>query len=135
MTEILPKNSFMRKLGLQNSAVVHKLILSAIVVLVGTTSFGLGRLSRLNQNQGGVVIRAPESSLPLARAVTLSPNNTLSMQATSSLIHNFVSSKNGSKYYPSGCKSASRIKAINQIWFETAEAAQVVGLTLASGCK
>ncbi len=125
----------MRKLGLQNPAVVHKLILSAIVVLVSASSFGLGRLSRIEEVGKGIVIRAPEASLPLARAITQSPNNTPSMQATSSLIHNFVSSKNGSKYYPNGCKSASRIKAVNQIWFETAEAAQVVGLTLASGCK
>lgn len=48
---------------------------------------------------------------------------------------NFVASKNGSRYYPVDCKSSSRIKPENKIYFNTANDAERAGLTLASGCS
>jgi hypothetical protein len=47
----------------------------------------------------------------------------------------FVASKNGSRYYPVDCKSSSRIKPENKIYFNSADDAQRAGLTLASGCS
>ena len=47
----------------------------------------------------------------------------------------FVASKNGSRFYPVDCKSASRIKPENKIYFNTASDAERAGLTLASGCS
>lgn len=48
---------------------------------------------------------------------------------------NFVASKNGSRFYPVDCKSASRIKPENKIYFNTASDAQNAGFTLASSCS
>lgn len=48
---------------------------------------------------------------------------------------NFVASKTGSRYYPIDCKSSSRIKPENKIYFNTAADAEHAGLTLASGCS
>jgi hypothetical protein len=46
----------------------------------------------------------------------------------------FLASKSGTKYYPSWCKSASRIKESNRVWFDSeAEAAQA-GYGKASTC-
>jgi len=46
----------------------------------------------------------------------------------------FVASKNGTKYYPVGCKSANRIKDENKIYFATAQEAELEGLTPAATC-
>lgn len=44
-------------------------------------------------------------------------------------------SSSSKKYHYSWCSGATRIKLENQIWFPTAEAAQVAGYTLAGNCK
>ncbi len=54
---------------------------------------------------------------------------------TADVAHNFVASKNGTKYYPAGCSGVSRIKVANRVWFASAVDAQAAGYTLASGCK
>lgn len=62
-------------------------------------------------------------------------NITTDEQGTVVQGQNFVASKNGSRYYPVDCKSSSRIKPENKIYFNTADDAQRAGLSLASGCS
>lgn len=48
----------------------------------------------------------------------------------------FVASKNGATFYPVGCKTASRIKPENRIYFATALEARGAGFNLSSAkCK
>ena len=135
MTEILPKKLVLRKLALFGASVNgQRLILSVCLIFVAVGSFGLGRLATLQEQKKGLVIYEPTATKQVAIAVPKSANNTPSMQIQSSSVHNFVVSKNGTKYYPAGCKSASRIKLENEVWFETASAAVAAGYTLAAAC-
>lgn len=53
----------------------------------------------------------------------------------SSESHKFVASKNGTKFYPAGCKAAERIKPENRIFFATAVEAQKAGFEATSQCS
>ena len=135
MTEILPRNLILSKFSwLRERQVLHRLILSLTIILIALGAFGLGRLLTLEEQKKALTIYAAPPALPLATPTPISDNNTKGGSIASSGEHNFVASKNGSKYYPSGCKSASRIKVANQVWFETASAALVAGYTAAAGC-
>jgi hypothetical protein len=96
------------------------LLLSAIIILASTASFGLGRLSVMEADKanGMASVIVPE----LAR---------LELDESK---FNYLASRSGTKYYPVGCKSASRIKAENRVYFMTIDEAEKEGLTLASGC-
>lgn len=47
---------------------------------------------------------------------------------------NFVASRNGTKFYPAGCKSADRIKTENRVYFSTKDEAIRAGLEEATSC-
>lgn len=47
---------------------------------------------------------------------------------------NFVASRNGTKFYPAGCKSADRIKVENKVYFSTKDEAIRAGLEEATSC-
>lgn len=63
------------------------------------------------------------------------PNN-MSAKITGSLSvrKNFMASKNGSKYYPVGCKAGERIKLENRIFFANEEEARASGYTRTTNC-
>ena len=46
-----------------------------------------------------------------------------------------AASRNGKRYYYPWCGGLSRIKETNKIWFQTREAAEKAGYTIASGCE
>ncbi|MSR75988.1 MAG: hypothetical protein EXS68_00135 [Candidatus Ryanbacteria bacterium] len=48
---------------------------------------------------------------------------------------NFVASKNGKVYYPKACKSASRIKDENRLFFASALEAEGAGYSRSAQCK
>ncbi len=56
-------------------------------------------------------------------------------EAISSTKGEFIVSKNGSKYYPLGCKAANRIKLENRVYFESAIDAKAAGYELSATCK
>ncbi len=47
----------------------------------------------------------------------------------------FVASKNGTVYYPKACKSASRIKEENRLFFASALEAEGAGFRRSAQCK
>lgn len=95
---MIPESSLLRKLA--------HLVLPAIVVLVGLSSFGLGRLSVQKS----------------------------SVAASGGTEKSFVASISGGKYYLPSCRGASQIKEENRIWFETAAQAQAAGYEPAENC-
>ncbi|MEX0933756.1 MAG: hypothetical protein WD003_00655 [Candidatus Paceibacterota bacterium] len=98
------------------------LFLVTLIVLVGLGSFGLGRLSAIEQGE-----------------VRIESVSALSRDATGSLEDQgkggFVGSINSTKYHAPWCSGASRIARENEIWFASEEEAQRAGYTPAANCK
>lgn len=91
-----------------------------IVFLLGLISFGLGRLSALEDAKPPVVIgTAPARTEPANRFI-------------GGLI---VASRSGSAYYFPWCAGAGKIVPSKQVWFESEEAARAAGYKPAKACK
>lgn len=115
--------------------------MACLLVLVGITSFGLGRLS----------VAVPEASTAAALGSTLVSENGLkkSIATTSSAVATevakevvnmdketlpYVASKSGTKYHKITCPGAKQIKIENKIFFATPVAAKAAGYTPAANC-
>ena len=114
-----------------------------IIVLVAFGSFGLGRLSKIEELKPPVMIenmnasvlntvlnKSGESAL-LSDKKTSSPSVSTAKQA----VGFYIGSKNGSKYHFPWCSGAKRIKEGNKIIFNTKEEAREAGYTPAGNCK
>ena len=99
---------------------VHEWGLILIVFLVALGSFGLGRLSSIEEARPPVVVKeAP-----------------IQAQARSMVLGGLlVAAKTGSVYYYPWCTGVSRISAANKIWFESESAARRAGYAPAKNCK
>lgn len=99
-----------------------------IIIGVGLASFGLGRLSVVDESYKGsdmTIIGGSDS--PTEDKEALNGGYTADRR--------YVASKNGKLYYSANCSGASRIKIENQIWFSTKEDAEKSGFTLSSSCQ
>lgn len=106
-------------------------LLPAVVVLVGLSAFGLGRLSSPPQH-AGLVIQLPDGSTQSAAAYrAAAPAATAPTAAGEGA---YVASKSGTKYYLPSCSGASRIKEENKVWFATLAQAEAAGYTAAANC-
>jgi hypothetical protein len=111
-----------------------------IVIIVGLGSFGLGRLSKQNNNSG-IKIEYKDQEANAVFSETDSDNeviNQLSNQSilvSNSLGKSFLASNRGKKYYPIGCSAGKTIKVENRIYFSTREDAEKAGYELSSSCK
>ena len=92
----------------------------AIVVLVGLSSFGLGRLSALEGAKPAVSIREAQTGAA-ARALPIG-----------GLI---VASRKGSTYHYPWCSGAGAIAEQNKVWFKSEEVARKAGYIPAKNCK
>lgn len=99
------------------------ILLVAVIILMGTASFGLGRLS----------VKEAYADKANQQAQVIVP--TFEDLKIDTSAFKYVASKNGTKYYPIGCKSALRIKEENRVYFADVEEAQNAGLTPTSTCK
>ena len=97
-----------------------------MVVLACFLSYGLGRLSKVEEYRTPVSITMPTSS-PSIRQVSA-----VSAVATDGRI---VASKNGTKYYFPWCGGQKNIKAENKIYFNTEGEAKSAGYSLAANCS
>ncbi|MDP3661588.1 MAG: hypothetical protein Q8R17_01950 [bacterium] len=106
---------------------------SAVVVLVGFASFGLGRLSKLEDTREPVRIENTlvEKTPALAAVALAAPAQSSPMQAGGQII----ASKTGSKYHYPWCAGASQISEKNKRLFASVEEARKAGYTPASNCK
>lgn len=104
-----------------------------IIVVVGISSFGLGRISIDNGS-------SENNSIDITEAKNLSKNQdendseilTTQIQSTEK---RYVASKNGKMYYSIGCSGAKRIKKENEVWFSSKIDAEKSGYVLSSTCK
>jgi hypothetical protein len=94
--------------------------LVALVCLVGVASFGLGRLSALED------VRPPVS---LEQAPTTASPQALSVGGL------IVASKTGSVYYFPWCSGALKMTEQNKRWFADEASALAAGYTPSKSCK
>ena len=94
--------------------------LIGIVLLVGLASFGLGRLSALEEAKPVVSVRQAAAA-SVSRGIPLG-----------GLV---VASRKGSAYHFPWCAGAQSIAADNKVWFESEEAARAAGYSPAKNCK
>ena len=92
----------------------------AIVVLVGLSSFGLGRLSAGEEARPVVSIRSAELS---SEALPMAPGGLI------------VASRTGSAYHYPWCPGAATISQGNRVWFKSEEAARRAGYLPAKNCR
>ena len=91
-----------------------------IMLFVGLASFGLGRLSSLEEIQPVISIR---EALADTTPQGLSAGGLI------------VASKKGSAYHYPWCPGAQTIATQNKVWFESEVAAQAAGYKPAKNCK
>ncbi|HCB35361.1 MAG TPA: hypothetical protein DEP25_01830 [Candidatus Taylorbacteria bacterium] len=104
-----------------------------LILLVGFGSFGLGRLSKLEDSQPPILLEyAPPNTA--AAVSTASPEADAAKQALAPG-GRLVASKAGTKYHFPWCSGAQRVSEANKIWFDSVEEARKAGYTPASNCK
>lgn len=128
------------KYWLENSQFVNKfrdlkasneIFIALLIVLIGFLGFGLGRLSKIEQNRPPITIEMPENAgSALANSASVSNTKNVSVLPEGSV----VASKNGTKYYFPWCSGASRISEANKVVYKTIDLARAKGLTPASNC-
>lgn len=74
-------------------------------------------------------------TMPAEPAVSDQTEHTASSTPVADTTKQFVASKTGTKYYPPGCGSISRIKPENRIYFATEQAAEEKGYTRTTACN
>ena len=111
------------------------LFIVLLLILIGTASFGLGKLSALEKKKTPISIIKTKELLTATVAESLNDIKTLPTTKTQTQGKGIVlASKSGTKYYYPWCTGVSRIKEENKVWFLSIEDARSAGLTPASGC-
>lgn len=115
------------------------LFYSALIILIGIASFGLGRWSvadvSLNATQPAAII-LNEQIAPVPRAAEEGAETPSSAApVTPATAGKYVGSKNGSKYHLPYCPGAKQMKEENKVWFASKEEAEAAGYAPAANCK
>jgi len=111
-----------------------------MIILVGTASFGLGKISSYEKDRTPIsILKTKEYMLSTVLEGVSSINDTKTKDAQGTVINTnsnglVVASKSGTKYYYPWCSGVSRIKEENKVWFNSIEEAKSAGLTPASNC-
>ena len=106
---------------------LHTLFVALMLILVGSSAFGLGRLSMVSK-QGPSI----EYTSQLASPTVVTEKGVVEKTAPSGTV---VASKKGSKYHFPWCSGAQSISEENKITFNSAEEARKAGYTPAANCK
>lgn len=100
-----------------------------LIILVGFASFGLGRLSKLQESRVPVRIESTAQTASVASSVDKTETSLIAEGGK------LVASKNGAKYHFPWCGGAQRISPKNLISFNSVEEARKAGYTPAANCK
>ncbi len=116
------------------------LFISLCFILISLASFGLGRLSALEDQREAVVIDNKFARMFEEQQV-FRPNEFLKVPTESVPTKLagmesglYVASRNGSRYHLPSCSGAQRILEENKIWFSSQEEAEKAGYTPAQNC-
>lgn len=101
------------------------IVIVVIIITVALISFGLGRLSKIEEKKTPIIVENISASVK-----TSADKTTISSQEGI-----VVASKNGTKYHYPWCAGGQQIKEENKIWFSTIEEAKKAGYSPASNCK
>jgi len=118
-------NDFKEKINRFVSNVNEDVIIVFIIILVALASFGLGRLSVIEENRQPIILENVAS-------VSSSLKDHEISDVSGGVV---VASKNGTKYHYPWCSGAQRIKESNKIQFNSIEEAEKAGYTPAANCK
>lgn len=111
------------KLVLQDDALFY----SFLLILVGITAFGLGKLSVVES----LAVTGEPAAVNLTTQTRMTqPDVTGGAGVTESL----VASKNGTKYHLPSCPGAKQIAEQNKIFFTSANEARAAGYQPAANC-
>ena len=121
---------------------------SLIIILVAFGSFGLGRLSRIEESKTPLKIKeisgveAQVGSISPVRKINIGTNvkgvEEQISEANKVVVPNegfIVASKTGKKYHFPWCAGAQQIKEENKIWFANEAEAKAAGYSPAANCK
>lgn len=117
-------------------------LLTILIVIVGLSSFFLGRASvgvlengrnlpQVNAN----TIEASESREVTESVFPTQKKSVLPAESGAPVEGGYVASKSGTKYHLPWCGSAKQIKEENKIWFATKAEAEAAGYLPAANCK
>lgn len=111
------------------------LLIVAIIILVGFSSFGLGRLSVEGTQRDRVTIKGRVGEATATQSASVMEGASVVENTATSPSGTIVASKNGSKYHFPWCSGARRIAEKNLISFNSIDAARTAGYTPAANCK
>jgi len=118
---------FKNKIKLITDIIENKdIFIALLIIFIATASFGLGRLSKIDENKKSLQMENFVENTALIGDFSPENNN---------IKGNYVASKTGSKYHLPWCSGAQTIKEENKIWFETKEEAESRGYSPAKNCK
>jgi hypothetical protein len=135
------------KLYISGKDLLHIGIVIILLALTSAVSYWLGSLEGNNKLLGG--LKTGQSGIINDQAATITFNsdnqadqsdNTANTKDAGSTVkgdkasQTYVASKNGTKYYPSDCAGANRIKAENQVIFGSTKEAEDAGYEAATNC-
>ena len=110
----------------------------AIVILVGISSFFLGRLSNQTSTSGlnieNTGLQASAIGAIRSNNEQISLNPSISEKTNNNSRGSYFASKKGKKYYSNGCSAGKTIKQENRIYFSTTTEAENAGYILSSSC-
>ena len=113
----------------------------AIVILVGISSFYLGRLSNQNATEGVKIEYTGQEASVLGSVSPLKENNSqislnpsIADKTNNNGQGSYFASTRGKKYYSTGCSAGKSIKQENRIYFQTSTEAEKAGYTPSSSC-
>jgi hypothetical protein len=101
----------------------ERLFVPIVIILVAFASFGLGRLSKIEETKTPVTITGNSEFGKISNF-----NNITSGEKR------FVASRNGKKYFLEWCSGAKTISPQNKITFSSEEEAKNAGYTPAANC-
>lgn len=106
-----------------------------VIVLATFASFGLGRLSALEDKKSPIVIERNLSFSSSSNEIGSNKSFSNIDMIKNNSAKSFVASKSGTKYFLPWCGAVSKIKEENKIWFRSETEAKRAGYSPAANCK
>ena len=118
-----------------------EIYMAIVLILVGAASFGLGRLSALEESKPPVRILGSSAAVAVSGTAGAAEGAVVVQEGEEDDVPDiapggkYVASKNGSKYHFPWCSGAKRIAENNKVWFNSIEEARAAGYEPAANCK